>query len=44
MLIGDAIYRLNLQNKTIKIIINTEEEVEDIVEDVVEDVRRSPLP
>jgi len=42
MLISNAVYQLDLPNKTIImiIIINTEEEVED----VVEDVRRSLLP
>ena len=42
VLIGDAAYRLDLQNETttITITINAEEGVED----VVEDVGRSPLP
>jgi hypothetical protein len=40
VLVGDAAYRLDLQNKTTKMTINAEEGVED----VVEDVGRSPLP
>ena len=40
MLVGDAAYRLDLQNETTKMTINAEEGVED----VVEDVGRSTLP
>jgi hypothetical protein len=42
VLVGDAVYRLDLQNETTTMIITIN--AKEGVEDVVEDVGRSPLP